>query len=525
MSSVLRSDSTAPWRQALPPWLLLVAVVLVLYRDTAVAMVEIWSRSDTFAHAFVVPPIAAWLIWRQREALAALSPRPAAWVLSLLAGVGIVWLLGALGAGNSVTQLAFTALLVLTVPAVIGMEAARVMLFPLCFLFFAVPIGEFVVPQLMIWTADFTALALRFSGIPVYREGLQLVIPSGTWHIVEACSGVRYLIASTMVGTLFAYLTFKSLRGRLIFVGISILVPIVANWVRAYFIVLLGHVSNNQLAVGADHLIYGWVFFGVVIMLMFMIGTRFAAPLGAAMTPPSSTAPRPKTAAVRPWHAGAGWAVACAGAVLALAPQVALWRVDAVNGDRQVMLTAPPALADGWHLSTAPMTDWKPGFENPSAEITGAYEAGGAPVGLYIAYYRQQDFKRKLVSSDNVLVRSDDPVWAQVSAGSKALMLGGTPVTMGTAELRAKADSADSGQAPLLVWQTYWVNGRLTTSDAAARAYGVLGRLRGQGDDSAVIMFYTREAPGAAARDTLGSFVQTNLAAIGARLTAVRDGE
>ena len=93
--------------------------------------------------------------------------------------------------------------------------------------------------------------------------------------MVEACSGVRYLIASVMVGTLFAYLTYQSLARRIAFVAVSFLVPVLANWLRAYMIVMLGHLSGNKLAVGVDHLIYGWVFFGVVMLLMFWIGARW----------------------------------------------------------------------------------------------------------------------------------------------------------------------------------------------------------------------------------------------------------
>ena len=84
------------------------------------------------------------------------------------------------------------------------------MAFPLGFLFFAVPIGDFMLPQLMEWTADFTVLALRLSGVPVYREGLQFIIPSGAWSVVEACSGIRYMIASVTVGCLFAYLSYRA---------------------------------------------------------------------------------------------------------------------------------------------------------------------------------------------------------------------------------------------------------------------------------------------------------------------------
>src|SRR5262249_35737350 len=101
------------------------------------------------------------------------------------------------------------------------------------------------------------------------------LIPSGRWSVVEACSGIRYLIASLVVGTLYAYLSYRSLTRRLVFVGFSIAVPIVANWIRAYMIVMIGHLSGNTLAVGVDHIIYGWAFFGLVILLMFWIGARW----------------------------------------------------------------------------------------------------------------------------------------------------------------------------------------------------------------------------------------------------------
>ena len=86
------------------------------------------------------------------------------------------------------------------VAALFGWRWVRALAFPLAFLFFAVPFGEFLVPTLIEWTADFTVAALAASGIPVYREANNFVIPSGRWSVVEACSGIRYLIASVMLG-------------------------------------------------------------------------------------------------------------------------------------------------------------------------------------------------------------------------------------------------------------------------------------------------------------------------------------
>ncbi len=255
-----RSDVAQPWRHAFSALIFLVTWILFLYQDTGIAMVTIWARSDTFAHGFLVPPIVLWLVWRQRHVIAMQTPQPAIGAFAFIACAAFFWLVGDLAAVNAVTQLALVALLVLVVPAVLGWSVARSIIFPLGFLFFAVPIGEFLMPQLMAWTADFTVLALRLSGIPVYREGLQFVIPSGNWSVVEACSGMRYLIASLTVGTLFAYLNYKSTKRRLVFVLVSMLVPVVANWMRAYIIVMLGHVSGNKLAAGVDHLIWVAIF-------------------------------------------------------------------------------------------------------------------------------------------------------------------------------------------------------------------------------------------------------------------------
>ncbi|MEO6748195.1 MAG: exosortase A, partial [Casimicrobiaceae bacterium] len=268
------ASARAAWRHALPALVLVIVWILACYASTAMGMVRTWSNSETFTHGFVVPPIVLWLIWRRRADLAQLVPQPALWGLAPLAIAGLAWLAGRLGEVNALAQLAMTAMIVLAVPAVLGVRIARRLMFPLAFLFFAVPIGEFMLPQMMLWTADFTVAALRLSGIPVYREGQQFVIPSGNWSVVEACSGIRYLIASVMVGVLFAYLNYRSYRRRLLFIGVAILVPLVANWVRAYLIVLIGHLSSNRLATGVDHLVYGWLFFGVVILLMFAIGAR-----------------------------------------------------------------------------------------------------------------------------------------------------------------------------------------------------------------------------------------------------------
>ncbi len=155
----------------------------------------------------------------------------------------------------------------------LGAQFVWAAFFPLMFLLFAVPMGEFLIQPLMGVTADFTVAMLQATGIPVYREGMFFSIPSGDWSVVEGCSGLRYLIASITLGVLYAYLTYRSWKRRLLFSIAAMIVPVFANSGRAYMIVMIAHLSDMKLALGVDHYIYGWVFFGIVMLLLFWIGS------------------------------------------------------------------------------------------------------------------------------------------------------------------------------------------------------------------------------------------------------------
>ena len=255
-------------------WALLYAVAVVLvYRDTACSMVSIWQRSDTYAHGYLIVPISLWLIWTKRSVLAAQAMKPVWWVSLLLIPGGVAWLLAHLADVQVIQQLAMVGILVVGIWAIVGHKIARVAAFPLGFLFLAVPMGEDLVTPMMEFTATSTVWLIKLTGIPVYREGLYFTLPSGNWSVVEACSGVRYIIASVTLGLLYAHLTYRSFGRQLLFVLAAIIVPVFANTARAFIIVMLGHFSGMTIATGVDHLIYGWVFFGLVMLLLFWVGS------------------------------------------------------------------------------------------------------------------------------------------------------------------------------------------------------------------------------------------------------------
>jgi len=486
------------WRSATVAVALAMVWIIACMYSTAAGMAGIWARSDTFMHGFLIAPVSLWLVLRMRHRLVALEPSPSYPTLVLVAGAGLAWAMGYLAAVDVVAQFALVALLVLAVPALLGWTVARAMAFPLGFLFFMVPFGEFLLSPLMTWTANFTVAAVRASGVPVYQEGLQFVLPSGRWSVVEACSGVRYLIASVVAGSLFAYLNYRSPRRRAIFAVISVIVPIVANWLRAYMIVMLGHLSSNTLAVGVDHLVYGWLFFGVVLLLLFWVGSFWREDLDEA--PPAAGAASP----VRD-PGGEGGLGRALPALAAFAAVVAIWPLAAralVGGGT----SGAPALATmeaptRWAAAPGGLTDWTPRFAGAPATSHVTYRRDADKVGLYVAYYRDQREGHKVVSAGNVLVPSDDPFYRVRDARRMTPGLARGPTEVREAIVK-RADGAT-----LVTWQWYWVDGHTTASDVTAKLLGLRERVTGRGDDGAIVVASVLAGTREEARPVLAAFV------------------
>jgi exosortase A len=522
MSAVTTDESTPTmrWRTSLAAFVALLLAVGLLFRETATVMVGIWERSETFAHAYLVLPISLWLVWRQRARLAALTPRAQPWILLAMLAVAIAWMLADLVVVNAASQYTMVALLILTVPAVLGLEVALTILFPLLYLFFMVPFGEFMVPTLMEWTADFTVAALKASGIPVLRDGQHFVIPSGSWSVVDECSGVRYLMASFTVGALYAYLNYRSYARRTLFMLFSLAVPIVANWLRAYLIVMVAHLSDNQIAAGVDHIIYGWVFFGIVIFVMFMIGARWAehdeptAAVGASGQ-----------------DAGVGVssrtiiATAVAGIAIVALPHVVIAVLERAEG-----AAAPPQLQLPMQLSPAWTGDgggpfaWTPEFANPSTQASRVYGAAAGSVGMHVAYVRGQTDQRKLVTSQHLLVGTRDSMWAiPIGGGQHSVSVGDRTVSVRTTELVSRDITAGTPRTRVTVWRVYWIDGRFVAGDVQAKLASAAARLRGHGDEGALLMLYADAASPETATATLTAFVQANLDSLDTLLRQTRD--
>jgi len=487
---------------------LLVALVMLLpllvFHATALDLASIWHRSETFAHGFLILPISLWLVWRQRAVLAQLPLKPYWPALLGLAACGAAWLLADLVEVGIVRQYALAFMLPLTVMAVLGKRIAWALLFPLFFILFAVPVGEGLIPPLIDMTANFTIDALRLTGIPVLRDGNSFAIPTGNWSVVEACSGLRYLISSITLGCLFAYLSYRTVWRRAAFVLASVIVPLVANGLRAYMIVMMGHLSGMTMAVGVDHLIYGWVFFGIVMLLLFWIGSFWREDHKGADAASAAAAPRLPL----PVRSLAGGAVA----VVAV---LAIWPAVAGRADQAAPQAAPVTLA---LASPTPagqeFTAWEPDFPPATATLRKSF-AGKQPVGVAVLFYRDVPGGAKLVSSTNRIGTSKN----EFRENSSALR----DETFAGHHMAVREALVGVEGRRLLVWQWYWVNGNMTSSNYVGKLLQAQAKLlTGSGDGASVMVFSPYDEDPAVARTALRAFLDSNLKPLDQTLASTR---
>lgn len=459
-----------------------IAAILIIYRETTWSMVSIWERSDTFAHGFLIFPFSAYLVWTQRKRLGTLSIKPNPMALAGLVALGFSWLLATLASVQVVSQFLLISMIPAAVWAMLGNRIVLALAFPLAYLVLAVPFGESLIAPLIDFTADFTVTALQWSGIPVYREGSFFSIPSGNWSVVEACSGLRYLIASFTLGTLYAYLTYRSLARRLVFIALSVIVPIIANGMRAYLIVMTGHLSDMQLAVGIDHLIYGWVFFGFVMLLLFWLGSFWreddekADDDRAEKSPPVFTPDIPSAPSLRSMFFSSGAVV-----VIAL-----IWPVYAHHVESKSSGSAMPELkmtdvSGKWQSDSTRVSDWQPSYVGATAQVLQSYRSGGQSVDLYISYYRNQQQGTELINSENTLVPEAGAKWYNVKQEARNIYTGSRQHTINQNQLR-------SPSMKLLIWRWYWVGGEETRNPYLAKFILAKNRLLGRNDDGAEIV-------------------------------------
>ena len=481
-----------------------VLLVTILFLDTAQSMAAIWMSSDTYAHGFLIPPICIYLAWRLRGRFSALAVRPEPRVLVLVIGAGIGWLIANMVDVQVVQQFSYAVMLVAGIWAIVGTAVVRSFSFPLGFLFLAVPMGSGLIPPLMEFTADSTEYLLRLSGIPVLREGMFLFLPTGTWSIVEECSGVRYVIASFTLGLCYAHLNYTDLKRQALFVLVALITPVLMNGLRAYLVVLVGHLSEMRFGTGDDHLWFGWILFGIAMLMMFWLGSFWQQPQ-APFTPPvvSNTANAP-TGSVLSKVFVLALLSACCWPIFST-------MIDQRNNAFEGIAFVPPQAQSPWHLAGNEPWPWIPYQPGAGRELDQGYTiqpgTETAAVSLHLRQYLKQERSAELINTSINPFSPDPDVW---QIRNQRTIQANQVLPWSIVEAQVV-----SGQTDLLVWSWYRIDSQFSANQYLVKLLEAKQQiLQGHRRGSRIFIATRLNNDRTQARQILGDFVSKHLVAI-----------
>lgn len=479
----------APLARLAAAWLVLVFVFL---SDWA-AMAHQWWDSSTYNHILLIPAILLWLVparWREVRRL-----EPAIWWpgLVLFGLAAFLWVLGSFAGFSLVRQLAVVGMLQASVIALLGLRVAAGLAFPLFYLLFLVPFGDEMIPWLQMVTARITMALLHVSGVSASIEGVFITTPRGYFEVAEACSGVKFLIAMVAYGTLVANVCFRSWPRRIVLLAACLVVPILANGVRAWGTIFIAQYRGIAFAQGFDHIFYGWVFFAIVMAIVLAASWRFFdRPVDAPMIDPEAIAADPRLA--RAMRAVASPRTALAGLgvmlILALGWSVLAQRMSApVPG--QVFLPEVP----GWHrVDYAPAYPWQPLHTGASHRLLGRYEdESGHVVDVSYALYSHQGEGAEAGSFGQ----------GALPLGSKWAWVSPAPALAGASAERIQAP--DGVERTALTW--YRTGGLLTGSNLRLKLANIVDRLLLRERTTQALIVSAEQSPGASSEGSLSAFL------------------
>lgn len=457
------------------------ALILVTLADWA-AMADQWWNSSTFNHILLIPLILAWLVHQRVGELARIAPETWWPGLIVFAGAFLIWVLGAFSGLTLARELGAVAMLTGSALTLLGVRASAGLAFPLGYMLFLVPFGEEMVAPMQMVTAKMTIGLVHLSGIPARIDGVFIDTPAGLFEVAEACSGVKFLVAMIAFGALAANLCFKSWPRRTMFMLLSFAVPVLANGIRAWGTVYMAQIVGAEKATGIDHVIYGWVFFGVVIVLTLALAWRFFdRPHDDPMIDPEAIEASPQLAALARLRITPGKALLWLGAI-ALASQAWVLAANSLSADIPRQISLPDV--SGWQqIDYRPQAAWEPRAGGADRRLLGRYADGkGHEVDVFFALYASQS-EGKEAGGFGEGALTPGSGWAWQAPGASALS--------------AKSDRLlGPGRVERLA-QTYYRTGSLLTgSNARLKLANMRDRLLLRARPTAMLILSAEERAG-----------------------------
>lgn len=254
-------------------WLWLVAFVMMTlaFHNGITHMIGKW-QTEEYSHAWIVPPLAA-LIALSR--LQGFTPRERDWRWVGLPLLGIAFALLSLGEISgiySIINYGYLAGIIGLAWASLGLHGVWRISGALFYLVFMLPLPNALYAALsakmQLWSSELGVALIRACDVSVFLEGN--IIDLGTYQleVAEACNGLRYLFPLISFGVLAAILLKDAWWKRVVLVLSTLPITIAMNSARIGMIGVLVDSYGIGMAEGAQHMVEGFVVFGVCIAVL-----------------------------------------------------------------------------------------------------------------------------------------------------------------------------------------------------------------------------------------------------------------
>ena len=261
-------------------WIVFCGTFLAAYFPVLIGLVLLWANSDDYSHGFAIVPMALFILWQKRETLYN-APVRGSWVGLLIAtGSLLVYIIARKGEMQTFASVSMIFFLWGTVIFLFGYQIFKACLFPLLILFFMIPVPAQIIAALTIplqlLVTDASVWLASLFGVPIISEGNVINLPQKTFQVVQACSGLRSIMAMLTLGAFLAYFTLRSnvLRGILFLFAIPIAIAV--NIFRVFVLVVVFHSLSIDLSEGTLHTVMGLAIFGIAFGLFLLASKGFA---------------------------------------------------------------------------------------------------------------------------------------------------------------------------------------------------------------------------------------------------------
>jgi len=262
----------------------IVALLSLVYWPILRWLVQSWLSNDYYSHGFLVPIVSGFFIWIKRRELKTREPSIIGAFIIALGGLiyilGLIWDLRFLSA--------FSLLIILVGLSMLfyGIKATRLMLFPLCFLIFMIPLPfmQEVGFSLQSISVRSSAWLLSAMGLPITTIGPEIHLENNVFTIGLACSGINTLIALLALAAVYVFILRGVLYRRTILFIIALPIAIMANILRITAIILVANSFGVAIATGLFHDLSSFIFFVIAFLILVLLGKLLKCRIGIPVT-------------------------------------------------------------------------------------------------------------------------------------------------------------------------------------------------------------------------------------------------